>query len=172
MPIRWRVAPGVRGYSAAVTPPDPAPPRPLWPSGCALLIRTGFSSERSWEALCAGVHTPSEEGFLATVDIVDDHAYQDLTAAQLRDLIPEPFDGPHFFFVADANALASTGHPLLVVPVPYPEPEYAYLNEPPRAEFRVVVARLWSVENNLSLANMDWAEFADSVDEDGVFRGF
>jgi hypothetical protein len=27
------------------------------------------------------------------------------------------------------------------------------------------------VENNLSLANMDFDEFADAVDADGVFRG-
>jgi hypothetical protein len=145
----------------------------LRPSGCALLIRTDFSNEQSWEALCAGVRTPSEDDFLATVDIVDDEAYRDLTTAQLRGLLPEPFAGsPYFFFVADADAVASAGHPLLVVPVPYPEPEYAYLNEEPRAEFRVVVARLWSVENNLSLANMDWAEFAGNVEYDGVFRGF
>jgi uncharacterized protein DUF6924 len=31
---------------------------------------------------------------------------------------------------------------------------------------------MWGVENNLSLANMDFEEFADSVDADGVFRGF
>ncbi|MCH6164890.1 DUF6924 domain-containing protein [Pseudonocardia alaniniphila] len=153
--------------------PVPAPPSPLRPSGCALLVRTDFSNERSWEALCEGVRTPSEDDFLATVDIVDDDAYRDLTATQLRNLYPDPHPvGPYFFFVADADAVASAEHPLLVVPVPYPEPEYAYLNEPPRATFRVVVARLWSVENNLSLANMDWAEFAHSVDEDGVFRGF
>jgi hypothetical protein len=28
------------------------------------------------------------------------------------------------------------------------------------------------VENNLSLANMDWAESAGNVEDDGVFRGF
>ena len=155
-----------------MTPPDPAPPRPLRPSGCALLIRTDFSNERSWEALCAGVRTPSEDDFLAIVDIVDDEAYRDLTATQLRDLIPEPFDGPHFFFVADDNALASTGHPLLVVPVPHHEPEYAHLNKEPRAEFRVVLTHLWAVENNLSLANLDWADFAGNVEDNGVFRGF
>ncbi|WP_433292913.1 DUF6924 domain-containing protein [Pseudonocardia sp. CA-142604] len=156
-----------------MTSPVPAPPRPLWPSGCALLIRTDFSNGRSWDALCEGVRTPSEDDFLATVDIVDDEAYRGLTATQLRGLLPNPYGGgPYFFFVADADAVSAAGHPLLVVPVPYPEPEYAYLNETPRAAFRVVVARLWSVENNLSLANMDWAEFADSVDEDGVFRGF
>jgi hypothetical protein len=38
--------------------------------------------------------------------------------------------------------------------------------------FRVVPAQLWSVQANLSLANMDWEEFADAVDDDGVFRGF
>jgi hypothetical protein len=29
-----------------------------------------------------------------------------------------------------------------------------------------------SIENNLSLANMDFAEFTDSADRDGVLRGF
>ncbi|GAA2725940.1 MULTISPECIES: hypothetical protein [Streptomyces] len=29
---------------------------------------------------------------------------------------------------------------------------------------------LWSIENNLSLSNMDFDEFVDAADEDGVFR--
>lgn len=33
-------------------------------------------------------------------------------------------------------------------------------------------SRRGGVENNLSLANMGFEEFADAVDEDGVFRGF
>ena len=44
-------------------------------------------------------------------------------------------------------------------------------DEPGRT-FRVIPSEMWSVENNLSIANMDFAEFADAVDEDGVFRGF
>ena len=155
-----------------MTSPESVTPPALRHSGCALVVRTDFSNERAWEALSAGIRTPSEDDFLATVDIIDDEVYRDLAAAQLRDLLTEPFDGPHFFFVADDIALASAGHPLLVVPVPHPEPEYAFLNEEPRAEFRVVVASLWSVENNLSQANMDWAEFAGNVAGDGVFRGF
>jgi hypothetical protein len=31
---------------------------------------------------------------------------------------------------------------------------------------------MWGVGNNLSLANMDFHEFADNADPDGVFRGF
>ena len=39
-------------------------------------------------------------------------------------------------------------------------------------EFRAVPTSIQSIENNLSLANMDFVEFAESVDPDGVFREF
>jgi hypothetical protein len=39
-------------------------------------------------------------------------------------------------------------------------------------EFRAVPSRVQSIENNLSIANMDFEEFAEAVDRDGVFRGF
>jgi len=42
----------------------------------------------------------------------------------------------------------------------------------PGRSFRVIPSELWGVENNLSLANIDFEEFADAVDRDGVFRGF
>ena len=38
--------------------------------------------------------------------------------------------------------------------------------------FRVTLEEAWAVENNLSLFNMDFFEFASAVDDDGVFRGF
>ena len=46
------------------------------------------------------------------------------------------------------------------------------LYEEPGRTFRVIPAEIWSVDNNLSIANMDFAEFADAVEPDGVFRGF
>ncbi|XUL88204.1 DUF6924 domain-containing protein [Streptomyces galilaeus] len=62
--------------------------------------------------------------------------------------------------LADSATAASTERPLLVVDLV--------------AErcVRVAAAELWSIENNLSGANMDFDEFADAVDDDGVFRGF
>jgi hypothetical protein len=39
-------------------------------------------------------------------------------------------------------------------------------------ELRVIAEELWEVENNISLANMDWEEFVDAAEDDGVFRGF
>ena len=40
------------------------------------------------------------------------------------------------------------------------------------ATFRVVPSEMWSVQNNLTISNMDWEEFTDNVDTDGIFRGF
>jgi|GEM_PF-3302045 hypothetical protein len=39
-------------------------------------------------------------------------------------------------------------------------------------EFRALPTQIQGIENNLSIANMDFEEFADPMDEDGVFRGF
>jgi len=38
--------------------------------------------------------------------------------------------------------------------------------------FRCAAEELWSIDNNLNLANMDWEEFGNYVDADGVYRGF
>jgi hypothetical protein len=146
-------------------------PPPLVIQNCVLLVRTDFADDSRWESLRRAVEQPTVEGFLAGVEMVDDAAYAGLDADALRDLLPTPHRGPYFFFVADDLALDASDHPILTVPVPYPEPEFATLNAVPRAEFRVIASELWSVENNLSLANMDWRDFADAA-VDGAFRGF
>jgi len=38
--------------------------------------------------------------------------------------------------------------------------------------FRCAIPEIASIEANLSIANMDYHEFADNTDPDGVFRGF
>jgi Domain of unknown function (DUF6924) len=126
------------------------------------LIRTDFSDFAAWKAACARIATPSEEdGFLAVVEILDDPAYDGLTSEQLLAMAPESLNQA-ILIVADKIALSSTEVPLLVIA----------LNRDRGREIRVIASELWGVENNLSLANMDFHEFADSVDEDGVFRGF
>ncbi|WP_189883849.1 DUF6924 domain-containing protein [Streptomyces xantholiticus] len=121
-----------------------------------LLIRTDFSDQAAWQALHAAVTTPIEEDFLANVDIVDDPAYRDLTSEQITSLTAD-----EFLIVADKTALTTPGMPLLVI-----------LKSEGGGELRVIAEELSSIENNISLANMDWSEFVDSADEDGVFRGF
>jgi hypothetical protein len=70
-------------------------------------------------------------------------------------------EGGAVLFVADATALGAMDFPILVVDV--------FDDHEP---FRCVVTELWSPDNNLNLGNMDWEDFADSVDANGVFRGF
>jgi hypothetical protein len=38
--------------------------------------------------------------------------------------------------------------------------------------FRATPATIQSIENNLTIANMDFEDFANAVDSGGVFRGF
>ncbi len=38
--------------------------------------------------------------------------------------------------------------------------------------FRALPETVQAIDNNLSIANMDFHEFADAIDGTGVFRGF
>ncbi|MFJ9024067.1 DUF6924 domain-containing protein [Streptomyces sp. NPDC102259] len=127
----------------------------------ALVVRTDLSEDGAWDSVREALFSPNEDGFLANVALVDDRQYEALTLEQALELIPPEYRHP-LVVLADYVTVASTERPLLVVDL--------------RVErgrcVRVVPAELWSIENNLSDANMDFEEFADAVDGDGVFRGF
>ncbi|MFF4796289.1 DUF6924 domain-containing protein [Streptomyces sp. NPDC001276] len=131
-----------------------------------LLIRTDFSDEAAWQALRTVVTTLGEDDFLAELHIVDDPAYRDLTTEQVVALAPAEDD---LLIVADSKALTEAEMPLLAV-LKTDEDEDG--SEQGFAELRVVAEQLYSIENNIALANMDWEEFVDAAEEDGVFRGF
>ncbi|MFI5679088.1 DUF6924 domain-containing protein [Streptomyces cellulosae] len=127
----------------------------------ALVVRTDFSADGAWDTLRAALYSPSRDGFLANVALVDDRRYEGLMPDQALDLIPAEYRHP-LLVLADSVAVASTELPLLVVDL---------RGERGRC-VRVVAAELWGIENNLSGANMDFEEFAGTVGDDGVFRGF
>ena len=129
----------------------------------SLLLRTDFSDDVAWAALCEALRVPSEEGFLAHLDCISDPVYDGLTVEQLVKLAPKGGDHNQVIaFVADRIALTEPEQPVLVVD----------LYDEPGRTFRVIPREMWGVENNLSIANMDYTEFADNADPDGVFRGF
>ena len=136
--------------------------KPLPQSQAALVIRTDFSDQEAWEAIGAAILQLTKEGFGAQVDFVDDAGYRGATKEQLLDLVPEGEERPFFLMIVDAVTVRSPEHPVLVVDL---------WREPGR-EFRAVPAAVQAIENNLSIANINFAEFADAVDEDGIFRGF
>jgi hypothetical protein len=125
------------------------------------LLRTDFSDDTAWISLCRAVQAPSDDGFEARVDCINDPAHDGLTVEQLVAMAPK--DGDHVFaFMVDRVALTGPDHAILVVD----------LHDEPGRTFRVIPRQMWAVENNLSIANMDYDDFAESADPDGVFRGF
>jgi hypothetical protein len=125
-----------------------------------LLVRTDFSDHGAWQALHTALTSP---GLRADMHIVDDPTYRDLSPRQLISLAPAAGFPNELLIVADKAAVTSSEMPLLVIYQPAEED---------RAELRVIAEELWAIEANIAFANMEWEEFVDAADDDGVFRGF
>lgn len=129
------------------------------------VLRTDFSDDAAWAAICAAIGQPSPEGFEAHVEFIEDRGFEGLSKAQL--LAAVPTDYPHtFIVVVDRAAIEDTEHALLIVNL------FEGLGSEVGDEFRALPSEIHAIENNLSIANMDFADFAESVDARGVFRGF
>jgi len=128
----------------------------------ALVLRTDFSDQTTWEEICSSIREPvGIFRFPANVEFLDDAEYTDIAKAQLLELIPRNYNHT-FIIVADRTTISRPDHLLLIVD----------LYDSSGREFRTIPSHIQGIENNLSIANMDFDEFADSVDEDGIFRGF
>jgi hypothetical protein len=115
-----------------------------WTPSVSLAIRTDFAHEEEWARIQEAIVEPqTEEGFIAYVEFIT----LTLTHPDRPILAVNLYDW--------VEGLEDQGR----------GPRYG-------DTFRVVPAELWSVQNNLSLPNMEWEEFADNVDGDGIFRGF
>lgn len=158
----------VTSTDTAETPPGREIPLKSLPrTDDTLLIRTDFSDNSAWQALRREITTPNEDGFLANVHIVDDPAYRDVTTEEVVSLAPA---GTDLMIVADLTALTSPGMPLLAVL--RNEADNSDETEQDHEELRVIAKELRSIENNISIGNMDWEEFVDASERDSVFRGF
>jgi hypothetical protein len=124
-----------------------------------LLLRTDFTDDSAWGALLI-VLAEGDGEFCAHVSPVSDRRFDGAHATQLVEAAAA--SGHTFFLVADSLTFGEREKTLLVVDA-YQEPERT---------FRVMLAEAAAVENNLSIANMEFAEFANAAGEDGVFRGF
>ena len=129
---------------------------------CSLLVRTDFTSDDAWRELCDQSLRENEEGFRAYLEPVSDPAFDGVSWEAVKAAAPANDHGAAVLFIADSTALIWPDHPVLVMD----------LLDDGRRPFRCVPPELRGVENNLNIANMDWADFADAVDDSGVFRGF
>jgi len=156
----------------------------LFAEGATPLIRTDFSDQAAWDYVVEAVTAPvdfgdegvSEDGdsYAAYVEPVADPTFDGATAQSLTDdAHGEPLG---YALIADDRTMreAVAGGELTVVYVdlsvlPEDTEEFGWVYG--RA-IRCVVGEVASIEANLSIANMDFEEFADSADTDGVYRGF
>lgn len=157
--------------------------KPLPTTNETLFVRTDYSDDRAWKDVCAAVRAMDPEMRQAldhfashyewadeatamgglTQQIVDDSEYQGATTEQLINLASTGSEPQHFLmFIADETTFSQPDHPILVVDL---------MLEPGRT-FRTIPSQLFTIDSNLSIANMDWEDFAERLDDDGVFRGF
>jgi len=129
-----------------------------------LVVRTDYADDAVWATICDLIRAPVREGhqeFYAYVEFWESSEIRNLTETELLARVPD--DYPHsFVFVVDKVTTADPAFPILVMDLHYERGR----------TFRALPSTIQGIQNNLSLANMDFFEFADNADSDGVFRGF
>jgi hypothetical protein len=129
----------------------------------ALVLRTDFSDDDTWEAIRDEVSAPvGVLGFQANVRFIDDPEYDGVPNGEIPGLI-RAGSSQRLVIVADRVTMTHPDHALLVIDL---------FEESAGGSFRAVPSAIQAIENNLTLANMDFEDFAGAADDDGVFRGF
>jgi len=127
----------------------------------ALLVRTDFSSDEMWQK-CAQIVREPRDVFFCNMDFIDDIYFSGKSQHEILEMIPKEYLYP-VIFIADKITFLSADLPCLVLGI------NQYNNG---LSFRMAAHALTSVENNLGIANMDFEDFANAVEPDGIFRGF
>ena len=127
----------------------------------SLVLRTDFGDDESWDTVRAALDAADK---YPHATYVSDLRFAEVSVQALLDeeAAAEEDDQITYVFLADAITMGDPSHPLLAVD----------LSAEPGRTFRVPPQWFPDVSANLSIANMDFAEFADAVDESGTFRDF
>ncbi|MFC8176312.1 DUF6924 domain-containing protein [Streptomyces sp. NPDC057235] len=127
----------------------------------SLVLRTDFGDEGAWDSVRTALDAADEYPHATYVSELRfaDVGVQTLTAEEAA---ADEDEQIVYMFLADATTMEDPGHPLLAVD----------LSDEPGRTFRVPARWFPDISANLSIANMDFAEFADAADESGTFRGF
>jgi hypothetical protein len=128
------------------------------------LLRTDFEDDVVWLTVCDLIRRPVNvhgQDFFAHVEFIESPTFRNRTEKELLAVVPPQY-GHTFLFIVDKIATKGPEFPILVMDL---------WDEPGRT-FRAIPSEIQGVENNLSIANMDFRDFAENVDNDGIFRGF
>lgn len=128
-----------------------------------LVLRTDFSDDTKWAQVCDLIAKSGKGlGFQPdpNIDYLSDKKFDKLKNERL---LNRSHDYEHpFIFVVDIITIYDNEHPILCID----------LYNQPGQYFRTLPSEMWDIENNLSLSNMDFEEFYQLTDDDGIFRSF
>ena len=125
-----------------------------------LLVRTDFSDDFLWNKICEEINNPEAE-YNAYVEFINDKEFDNLSSEEIILRLPKNFEHV-ILLIADSDTFKNSEHTILCIDL------YDEIGK----KFRVIISELWSVENNLSIANMDFCDFFNATDNDNIFRGF
>lgn len=126
-----------------------------------LVLRTDFSSDSKWDMICKEISNSGNDlGFKPYVKYLSSEKFKGLKTERLLNLVGSY--NHSFIFVVDSFTINHKEYPILCIDL------YTKHGQ----MFRVIPSEMWGVENNLSISNMDFDEFFNTTDEDGIHRGF
>ncbi|UJP41068.1 DUF6924 domain-containing protein [Cellulomonas palmilytica] len=132
---------------------------------CTLLLRTDYSDDVAWQAAVNAATAVYDAGDFdragASLQPFESPESAGLTAP---DLVRLPRDG-YLSHLAVADARTMKDLTVMFVDIN----DY---NEEVGRTFRAVPQEVEPITANLAIGNLDFFEFADAADTDGVFRGF
>ena len=146
-----------------------------------LVVRTHFGDDAAWQAVLAAAaeswgdeDDQDDEGFESTTYPVDDPSLATVSLDQLCDTLASIDEYLSVVFIADDQTMSHPLHPLLAVNL---DDEPNFLDEEGSSfgrQFRIVPRQASGVHVNLTLANMDFTDWAQAAKEtpDGVFLDF
>ena len=130
-----------------------------------LFVRTDYSDDAAWlaalKAATAAYEADDFDRMGALLHVVESPTLANLTP---QDLVRLPREG-HVGELAVADARTMRDQTVLFVDV-------NDFDEQVGRTFRTIPQEVETIVANLSISNMDFHEFADRADTDGVFRGF
>jgi hypothetical protein len=127
----------------------------------SLVLRTDFTNDAAREAIKTAVDSYDDHHHAT---YVSDPAYADADVHALVEIDSAASDDEKvtYLFMADAASMADPDQRLLAIDL---------YTEPGRT-FRVRPAQFRDISANLCIANINFDEFADHVDDGGTYRGF
>ncbi|MFE3635626.1 DUF6924 domain-containing protein [Streptomyces sp. NPDC059168] len=136
-------------------------PLPMPKDLTSTVLRTDFSDDAAWSAVQAAID--AADGSPHATCVSDPRFDGATVQALIEEEAATAEDGRlTYLFLADATTMADPSCPLLAVD----------LYDEPGRTCRVPARWYPDVSANLSIANMDFADFADAADDSGAFRGW